>query len=62
MKIERGDPSVALGTALEAAHLVGVALFDDDRTTRERYGALKRAELRLLPQAARPRRVIDDDF
>lgn len=33
-KVERGDPTVALGTAFEAAALVGVTLFDDDPTRR----------------------------
>ena len=62
IKVERGDPTVAVGTMLEAATLVGVPLFDVDADNRDRYGAHKRAELALLPAAARPRRRIDDDF
>ena len=62
IKVERGDPTVAAGTMLEAATLVGVPLFDVDADDRGRYGAHKRAELALLPAAARPRRRIDDDF
>ncbi len=62
IKVERGDPTVAIGTMLEAAALVGVPLFDVDADDRDRYGAHKRAELALLPAAARPRRRIDDDF
>jgi transcriptional regulator with XRE-family HTH domain len=61
-KVERGDPTVAVGTMLEAATLVGVPLFDADPADRDRYGAQKRAELALLPAAARPRRTVDDDF
>ena len=33
-KVERGDPSVALGTAFEAATLVGVPLFHHDAARR----------------------------
>jgi len=62
IKVERGDPTVAVGTMLEAAVLVGVPLFDLDAQARERYGAHKRAELALLPATVRPRRRIDDDF
>jgi ribosome-binding protein aMBF1 (putative translation factor) len=60
-KVERGDLGVALGTALEAANLVGVALYaDPERRTAE----LRRVEdnLALLPMAARPDRRVDDDF
>ena len=62
VKVERGDPSVAAGTLLEAATVVGVPLFDPDPANRERYGASKRTELVLLPMAARRRRTVDDDF
>jgi transcriptional regulator with XRE-family HTH domain len=62
VKVERGDPSVAVGTMLEAAALVDVPLFDVEKGARQRYRAHKQAELALLPAAARPRRRIDDDF
>jgi len=61
-KIERGDPSVGLGVAFEAATLTGVPLFYEDRS---RLAAeLRRAEDRLavLPSRARKPRVIHDDF
>jgi transcriptional regulator with XRE-family HTH domain len=62
-KVERGDPTVAIGTALEAATLVGVPLFDPDADDRARQLAHLRTELALLPAAARrPRREVDDDF
>jgi len=61
LKVERGDPTVAIGTALEAAGLLGIALFGD-ADARERYGAHKRTELALLPAAGRNRSVVDDDF
>lgn len=62
IKVERGDPGVAIGTVLEAAKLVGVPLFDEHPDGRKRYNEQKRAELALLPAAARPRREVDDDF
>jgi transcriptional regulator with XRE-family HTH domain len=61
-KLERGDPSVKLGTALEAAVLVGIPLFGNDRERRAETGRT-RGRLGLLPKAARPTRsTIDDDF
>ena len=62
VKVERGDPGVAVGTVLEAAALVGVPLFDADPEGRRRFASHKSAELALLPAAARPRRRIADDF
>jgi len=60
-KVERGDPGVAIGTAFEAATVLGLELYSDAET-RSRYGAQKQRELALLPSAARRQRVIDDDF
>ncbi|MXX00594.1 MAG: helix-turn-helix transcriptional regulator [Acidimicrobiia bacterium] len=60
-KVETGDPTVALGTALEAAVLVGMILFHPDRTRRAWESAHVNALLALLPATVRPRRV-DDDF
>jgi transcriptional regulator with XRE-family HTH domain len=60
-KVERGDLSVALGTALEAAGLVGVALYEGPQ--RRAVEARRVSDvLALLPAAARPRRSVDDDF
>jgi transcriptional regulator with XRE-family HTH domain len=63
-KIEHGDPSVGLGAAFEAAALVGVPLFDAERS---RLSAdLDRTEARsaLLPRAPRTRRdgEVKDEF
>ncbi|HWT89720.1 MAG TPA: helix-turn-helix transcriptional regulator [Solirubrobacterales bacterium] len=61
-KIERGDPSVGLGIAFEAATLTGVPLFYEERS---RLSAeLRRAgdRLAVLPSRARRPRKIDDDF
>jgi len=60
-KVERGDPSVALGTVFEAAALVGVPLFSEDATTVAREAELVEARLAVLPQRVR-RRQVDDQF
>ena len=60
-KVERGDPTVALGTAFEAAALVGVALFSEDAEVRAREAELVDARLAVIPERVR-RRAIDDDF
>ncbi len=60
-KIERGDPTVELGTAFEAAALTGVVLFDDDNKTLARESELLDARLAVLPKRVRSR-APDDDF
>jgi transcriptional regulator with XRE-family HTH domain len=63
IKIERADPTVAIGTVLEAATLVGVTLFDADPTVRARHQERLATELKLLPRAGRmTTRDADDDF
>jgi len=62
-KIERGDPSVGLGTAFEAARLVGVPLFGEDRDRLKAELRRSQQHLALLPQRVRePRADVDDDF
>lgn len=62
-KIERGDPSVGLGAAFEAARLVGVPLFGEDRDRLRTELNRSRDRLALLPQRVRaPRDDADDDF
>lgn len=60
-KVETGDPSVALGTAFEAAALLGVVLFDADPERRALEREIVRSRLAVLPATVR-RRAIDDDF
>ena len=60
-KVERGDLTVALGTAFEAAALVGVTLFDDDPARRVLEAEQVAARLAVLPAAVR-RATVDDDF
>jgi transcriptional regulator with XRE-family HTH domain len=63
IKIERADPTVAIGTVLEAATLVGVPLFDADEGVRARHRERLAMELKLLPKAARTIATEpDDDF
>ncbi len=60
-KVERGDPTVALGTAFEAAALVGVALFHSDQIRRALEAEVVAVRLAVLPTVIRTGQV-DDDF
>lgn len=60
-KVERGDPSVKLGTAFEAAAVLGIPLFGG-RESRRREAARAADRLALLPTSVRAPRKIDDDF
>jgi transcriptional regulator with XRE-family HTH domain len=63
IKIERGDPSVRLGTAFEAASLVGVPLFHADRSQLTLDLDRTRARSTLLAERVRPREEdLKDDF
>jgi transcriptional regulator with XRE-family HTH domain len=61
-KIESGDPSVGLGVAFEAAALVGVPLFQDDRNRLSENVARAQDRLALLPRRVRSRGPVRDDF
>jgi len=62
-KVERGDPTVALGTAFEVATLLGVSLFGADRNELSNYARRARERLALLPARVRePARAVDDAF
>ena len=62
-RIERGDPTVALGTVFEAAVLTGVALFAPDPNELDAVEATARLHLALLPQRVRDADVpISDAF
>src|ERR1700710_937670 len=60
-KVERGDPSVRLGVAFEAATLTGVALFDPGAARRRLEVERVDDRLAVLPRLVR-RRQVDDDF
>lgn len=64
-KVERGDPSVGLGVAFEAAALVGVPLFHENLGSLSADLTHAREKLALLPERIRPsqaRSDVDDDF
>lgn len=62
-RIEKGDMSCAIGAVFEVATLVGVPLFEADRTTLTRQLRQTEDKLALLPKSAhKPRRPVDDDF
>jgi len=60
-KVERGDPSVRLGVAFEAAALTGVPLVHADPSRRRLETQRIDDRLAILPRHVR-RRKIDDDF
>jgi transcriptional regulator with XRE-family HTH domain len=61
-KIERGDPSVRLGIAFEAARVTGVPLFDTDPSRLSLEQARVEDRLAVLPHLVRKPAEIDDDF
>lgn len=61
-RVERGDPSVGLGIAFEAAALVGVPLFEADDRVRRLELVRAQDRLALLPRKARQPLKVDDDF
>jgi transcriptional regulator with XRE-family HTH domain len=60
-KVEHGDLTVAIGTVFEAAALVGVTLFDDDRSRRSSEMTRTADRLALMPRPTRLR-LVDNDF
>ncbi|HEY1827638.1 MAG TPA: helix-turn-helix transcriptional regulator [Acidimicrobiales bacterium] len=62
-KVERGDPSVALGTAFEVATLLGVPLFGASREELSELTTRGRERLALLPsRVRRPATEVHDAF
>lgn len=63
-KLEHGDLSVGLGVAFEAAALVGVPLFDADRSRLSADLDRTQARSALLPRPSRvrPDDAVRDDF
>lgn len=63
IRIERGDPGVRLGTAFEAATLVGVPLFHADPSRLTLDLDRTRARAALLPERIRARgEDVKDEF
>lgn len=61
-KVERGDVTVGLGVAFEAAAILGVPLFSDDAGRRRVEAARIDDRLTVLPRAVRKTTQVDDDF
>lgn len=61
-KVERGDPSVGLGVAFEAATLTGVPLFHEDPSRLSLEAARVEDRLAVLPRLVRKPAEVDDDF
>lgn len=61
-KVERGDLTVGIGPALEAAALVGVPLFNVDPTQLALERRDVQARLAMIPSRARRPKAVDVDF
>jgi transcriptional regulator with XRE-family HTH domain len=61
-KVERGDPSVGLGVAFEAATVTGVPLFHEDPSRLTLEVDRVKNRLAVLPQLVRKPIEVDDDF
>jgi transcriptional regulator with XRE-family HTH domain len=61
-KIERGDLTVGLGVAFEAAAIVGVPLFHEERARRSLEAGRVDDRLAVLPRLVRRPARVDDDF
>jgi transcriptional regulator with XRE-family HTH domain len=61
-KVERGDLTVGLGVAFEAAAVLGVPLFHEDRSRRSLEVGRVDDRLAVLPQLVRKPVEVDDDF
>jgi transcriptional regulator with XRE-family HTH domain len=62
-RIEKGDPTCAIGSVFEVAVIAGVSLFDKAPDQLQTLRSTLAEKLSLIPQYARkPRRVIHDNF
>ena len=61
-KVERGDLTVAIGTAFEAAAIAGVVLFAEDAPRRRLEVGRVADQLAVLPKLVRVPNTIDDNF
>ena len=61
-KVERGDPTVSLGIAFEAAAVLGVPLFSPDEDRRRLEADVLDGRLAVLPKQVRGSRRVRDDF
>lgn len=62
-RIEKGEMGTSIGAVFEVAAIVGVRLFEADRTTMTRHLSMEREKLTLLPQSVRRGTTkVHDDF
>ncbi len=62
-RIEKGDLKCEIGAVFEVATIVGVTLFDADKTTLSKHLRHTQDKLSLLPKSVRKTtKLIDDDF
>jgi len=61
-KVERGDLTVGLGVAFEAAAVLGVPLFHEDPSRRALEAGRVDDRLAVLPALVRKPTEVDDDF
>jgi transcriptional regulator with XRE-family HTH domain len=62
-KIERGEMTCAIGLVFEAASLVGVNLFEQDKLPLNISIDQTNNKIALLPKRIKPKtKVVDDDF
>jgi len=61
-KVERGELTVTLGVAFEAAAVVGVPLFHEEPSRRALEAGRVDDRLAVLPQLVRKPAEVDDDF
>jgi DNA-binding XRE family transcriptional regulator len=62
-RLEKGEPTVALGLAFEAAVVVGLPLFGADERELPALAAAAQQRLALLPaRVTKPAVVVDDNF
>lgn len=63
IKIEKGDPTISIGTVFEAAYILDIPLFTPDNSTLTQWESILTGFSGLLPKKTRiKKRVIDNDF
>ncbi len=61
-RIEKGAPTVAIGTVFEAAVICGVPLFNRPRNELADIAEMHAARFAVLPARVRAKDTVDDDF
>ena len=62
-RIEKGDMKCSIGAVFEVAAILGVRLFDADKTSLSKHIRQNEDKLALMPKSIRKKtRVVNDDF